>query len=169
MLSYEVKMPLILWTVRIACLLYVLAISAWLARRYTWFRPLWTLACLSYLAHVVAAFSLHHHWSHDAAYQETARQTGDLFGMYWGGGLYFNYAFTALWTADMIWSWKNFHTYVTRPKRIAATTHSFLAFMFFNGAIVFAHDATRWLGVVAAAVLVIQWIRTTTSNRTESV
>lgn len=34
-----------------------------------------------------------------ALYQETAQLTAEVFGVNWGGGLYFNYVFTAVWVA----------------------------------------------------------------------
>src|SRR5262245_656128 len=81
------------WTVRIAVVLYVAAL---LSRRFSWrwARGAWTAGCVLYLLHVVAAFHYYHHWSHDAAYESTARQTADVVGVHWGGGLYVNYAFT---------------------------------------------------------------------------
>src|SRR4051812_41967809 len=68
-------------------------------------RGLWTLGCGFYLAHVLCAFGFFHHWSHGAAYQATARQTRELVGWEWGGGLFVNYLFTAIWVADVLWWW----------------------------------------------------------------
>src|SRR6266700_4246784 len=39
-------------------------------------------------SHVVSAFHFHHHWSHAAEYEETARRTAELFGVRSGAGLY---------------------------------------------------------------------------------
>src|SRR5262245_23179114 len=70
-------------------------------------RWLWTLGCAAYLGHVLAAFHFYHHWSHAAASRETARQTTETIGITWAGGIYFNYLFTALWLADVVWWWAN--------------------------------------------------------------
>ena len=35
--------------------------------------------------------------------KNSARQTAEVFGLDWGGGLYVNYAFTAAWVADVAW------------------------------------------------------------------
>src|SRR5437867_232780 len=68
-------------------------------------RWLWTGGCLAYLAHAAAAFEFFHAWSHAAAYADTARQTEAKFGLHWGGGLWFNYFFTGIWLADVLWWW----------------------------------------------------------------
>ena len=59
--------------------------------------------------------------------------------------------------------------YRSRAKWISIAIHSFLAFMFFNGAVVFAHGYVRWFGAAATIALLAYWIRTATSARTESV
>ncbi len=138
---------LTLWTVRLACVFYVAALLGF-HRRYTW-----TAGLLAYLAHVVAAFTFHHHWSHDAAYTETARQTRELFGVPSGFGLYFNYFFTALWLADVLWLWTRPDSHRTRPRWVSAAIHSFMAFLFFNATVVFASGWTRWLGIAATALV----------------
>lgn len=142
---------LTLWTIRLATLLYVAALAG--------IRPrlAWTLGCLAYLAHVAAAFQFHHAWSHTAAYIETARQTRELFGADSGSGLYFNYAFTAVWLADVVWWWRAPAAYLTRPRWIAGAVHGFMAFMFFNGVVVFASGVTRWVGLAATAALALRW------------
>ena len=63
------------------------------------------LGCAFFVAHVVCAFSFYHHWSHAAAYLETARQTGEMTGFRWGGGIFLNYLIAAAWAADVLWWW----------------------------------------------------------------
>ena len=46
-----------------------------------WTRPLWILGSACYICHVISAFSLHHNWSHSAAYAYTAATTYDLLGI----------------------------------------------------------------------------------------
>lgn len=74
--------------------------------------------------------------------EQTARQTAELFGVRWGG-LYGNYAFTAVWALDVI----------------AAVIHCFIAFLFFNAAVVFVSGWVRWLGLTVAIALGILWLR----------
>src|SRR4029079_17504189 len=60
-------------------------------------RWLWTGGCAIYLVHMACAFGLIHNWSHADAYRHTAERTAELVGFDWGGGLYFNHLFTAVW------------------------------------------------------------------------
>ena len=148
----------ILWTARIAFLFYAGALAAWLTGRARAARSAWNLGLLIYLSHVAAAFQSHHHWSHAAAYEETARRTAELFGVRSGAGLYFNYVFTAVWTFDVIWLWRSEETYRARPLWIAVAIHSFMAFLFFNATVVFVSGWVRCLGLTAALALgILAW------------
>jgi hypothetical protein len=138
---------LTLWTIRLSCALYVAALLGF-AWRWTW-----TTGLAAYLLHVAAAFSLHHHWSHDAALRDTARQTNAMFGVDSGFGLYFNYAFTAIWLADVAWMWLRPDSYRKRASWLAVSIHAFMAFMFFNATVVFASGWTRWLGLAATVLI----------------
>jgi len=148
---------LTLWTIRAAAILYAASLIAWLRRRDRTARLTWSFACLLYLAHVVCAFNFYHHWSHAAAYEDTSRRTTELLGAGWGGGLYFNYLFTAVWIVDAIWWWRGLAVYRTRPRWMHTTVHAFFAFMFFNAVVVFAAGPVRWLGLVATAILGFIW------------
>src|SRR5207302_6465297 len=68
-------------------------------------RVLNNLGCAAFVVHVACAFQFYHHWSHAAAYADTARQTKDYFGLDWGGGLYLNYVFLVVWVGQAIRSW----------------------------------------------------------------
>src|SRR5262245_14058765 len=74
-------------------------------RGRAWSRCLVSLGCVVFGAHVICAFQFHHHWSHAAAYADTARQTAELTGWKWGGGLYINYLFALVWLGEVIWLW----------------------------------------------------------------
>ena len=149
--------PLVLWTIRLSGLLYALALALFLTRRNP--RLAWTLACLFYLAHLLSAFHFSYHWSHQFAVAETARQTQALFGLYWGGGVWFNYAFTALWTLDALWWNLSPHSYLSRPLWLTRSVHIYLAWMFVNGAIVFPQGPTRWAALALAAALGLLYTR----------
>lgn len=156
-------------TARVALLLYVAALAAILGRRDhggRLGRGLWTAGVLAYLAHVTAAFEFVHAWSHGAAVAETARQTRALFGVDTGVGIWFNYAFTAVWLADAGWWWLDEDGYHRRPAAASGAVHAFMAFMFVNGAVVFATGPSRWIGLTASALLPLWWLwrrRTTRS------
>jgi hypothetical protein len=148
----------ILWTARIAFLFYAGALAAWLTGRARAARSAWTLGLLIYCSHVTAAFQFHHHWSHTAAYEETARRTAELFGVRSGAGLYFNYVFTVVWTFDVIWLWRSAETDRARPAWLAVAIHSFMAFLFFNATVVFVSGWVRWLGLTSAlALCILAW------------
>jgi len=148
-----------LWTIRLACILYAAACAGWLTSRDKPARLAWTLAYFFYVMHVGAAFASYHHWSHQAAYRETARQTAEIFGVRWGGGLYFNYVFTAVWGGDVFLRWLKVER--SLPKWIPGAIHSFLAFMFFNATVVFASGWVRWFGITATLLLGILWRQAT--------
>jgi len=146
------------WTVRLALILYATTVALRLAapqhRRAA--RATWTVGCALFLTHVAAAFHFAHGWSHAHAYTETARQTRDLFGLDWGGGLYFNYFLTLAWAADATYWWAaGLDAYERRPRWVEVTLHTFFAFMAINGAIVFASGATRWVAVAITVGLAL--------------
>src|SRR6185295_15058430 len=109
----------------------------------------WTVGALAALGHSAAAFQVRHGWSQGAALAETARQTAAVTGFDWGGGLYINYLFLALWTADAGWWWLRPATFDRRPKPLDRAVRAFLLFMFVNGAVVFAKGPIRAVGTAA--------------------
>jgi hypothetical protein len=118
-------------------------------------RGLWTAAALLCLAHVGAAFHVRHGWSHDAAYHDTARQLAAAIGWNSGTGLYVNYGFLVVWTADVLWWWIAPAGYRRRPPWVTTLLAAFFLFMFINAAVLFAGGPMRLAG--AAAVLLVAW------------
>jgi len=154
------------WTVRVALALYVLGLALRVSAasrlsRLKLARLFWTVGCLAFLLHTMAAFQFYHQWSHRAAYEATSRQTAEVVGLDWGGGLYANYGFAALWTADACWWWLGPERYRSRPRGLEWALQRFLGFMTFNATVVFGSGAIRWLGLAAclflAAVLAYTW------------
>ena len=157
----ELLTRLSIWLALVA---YAVGAGMWLRARgrIPWMeraRWTWTVGCGFFLVHVVCAFAYYHHWSHTAAYRETARQTGELTGWPWGGGLYFNYLFAVAWLADVLWWWLAPASFARRSPRLNALWHGFFFFMVFNGAIVFGHGPVRWLGVFVCGSLAGLWWR----------
>ena len=146
------------WTVRLALCLYAVTVALRLTGP-NYPRPAriaWTLGCALFLAHVGCAFHFVHGWSHARAYAETARQTRELFGLDWGGGLYFNYLFTIMWVADVAYWWAGgLDAYERRPRQVEVSMHAFIALMAFNGAVVFARGVTRWVAVAITVGLAL--------------
>ena len=123
-----------------------------------WARAAWSVGCVALVAHAASAFHFYHGWSHAAAYQDTARQTAEVAGLVWGGGLYFNYALVAAWAADVVYWWRRgLDAYRRRPWPLAVAWHAFLIFMFFNATVVFGRGAARWAGLCACAALGAAW------------
>lgn len=153
---------LTMWTIRISLAFYFLGESTRLAakNRHRWCRVargFWTVGCTGLLAHVASAFHFFHDWSHEAAYQDTARQTSEVFGSSWGGGIYFNYAFMLLWVADVFCWWRGLDPCQRRPRTIGMILHGFLFFMVFNATVVFEEGIIRWVGIFGIMALICLW------------
>jgi hypothetical protein len=145
------------WTVRVAVALYVasLAMRGPLPK---WGRGCWTAGCVAYLLHVLCAFEYYHHWSHAEAYAATAKQTADVVGLHWGGGLYINYAFTFIWLLDVCWWWIDAARYQARPRWLEWSVQGFLGFIAFNATVVFATGFSRWFGGAACILLIVIYV-----------
>ncbi|MGH9942017.1 MAG: hypothetical protein ACRD9R_06625 [Pyrinomonadaceae bacterium] len=127
-------------------------------------RLAWTAACVSLLAHVACAFHFFHGWSHDAAYRETARQTAEVFGLDWGGGLYVNYALLFGWVLSVVWWWRGLDLYRRLPTPLHVGWQGFLIFIFFNATVVFKTGPLRWIGVCMCLGLCFVWWFTAASR-----
>jgi hypothetical protein len=118
-----------------------------------------SLGCAALLGHILCAFHFHHHWSHGAAYADTARQTAALTGWSWGGGLYVNFVFAAVWVGEVVRLW------ITRaPVEVRAgwgiwLVRVFFLFMFVNGAVIFVTGPARWFGLLGCLMLAVLWSR----------
>lgn len=151
------------WTIRLALACYVFCLAAAILRRgpvgsrmNDVVRIVWTLGCGLFIAHVVFAFGYYHHFSHQAAYDETARQTQEQIGFAFGGGIYFSYLFLALWVMDVAWRWL---APATRPAWLDWPLHAYMFFIAFNGAVVFEGGVSRVAGLFACVLLaaVVAW------------
>lgn len=139
----DLDLTLIRGTAAASFFLYVLALLLRSRTRGT-ARWLWTCAFLLMLIHVLLAFAKVHHWSHRDAYDDTARQTADMFGLAWGGGVFFNYALLLVWAVDVVRWWRD---------GFSRAAQAFLAFMWFNGTVVFGHGWIQWVGAAAFLLL----------------
>jgi hypothetical protein len=132
----------------------------WLPRA----RWAWTCACLFLLIHIGFAFHHYHSWSHVNAYRDTARQTAEMTGIDWGGGIYLNYLLAAAWLADVVYWWTAPKRHLQRSRRLTAVWHGFVFFMIFNGAVVFGTGPVRWFGILISAGLFVLWWRSRKSG-----
>lgn len=150
-------------TVWIALAGYAFSVIAFLLSggRRSWdsiARILWTVGCLSLVAHVAFAFHYYHEWSYDSAIKETAKQTSEVYDWYWAGGLYVNFILLALWSADVLWWWRGLERYRNRSFFVSGSLHVFLLFIFFNATVVFESGLLRWLGVFFTISIVLLWL-----------
>jgi hypothetical protein len=145
------------WTVRLCLVYYALAAvlmlrllpSDWRTATFSGrlARWCWTLAWATCIVHILIAFQFIHHWSHQAAYQHTADVGG------FGPGIYINYLFALLWTADVVWWWLAPRSYARRPHRTGWLLHAFMAFIIFCATVVFGSGLIRWAGLLMFAGL----------------
>jgi hypothetical protein len=118
-------------------------------------RAFWTLGAALTAVHTVAVFHYIHDWSQDAALAHTAQQTARLTGLHWGGGLYANYAFIALWIGDAALWWLDRASYECRSARVRDALLAVFLFMFVNAGVVFAHGPARVVGTVAVSIVLL--------------
>jgi hypothetical protein len=105
--------------------------------------------------HVVMAFQLVYSWSHEAAVAATVRQTVERFGQGWRGAIYANHIFLTVWLADVCWWWLSPASHASRTLRIEIPRLVLFAFMFLNGAVVFASGIGRLVGIASLAVVLL--------------
>jgi hypothetical protein len=153
------------WTVRLALALYAIAIALRLtangrSQRFRISRLTWSGGCIAFLLHVAVAFHFFHAWRHDAAYDATAKQTADVVGWDWGGGLYLNYLFALVWLIDVAWWWIDAPGYLARARWIDWCVYGFMTFIAFNSTVFFAAGAIRWFGLAATLFLGGLWFGT---------
>lgn len=115
-------------------------------------RSIWTAGIVLALVHVALAFQLVYAWNHDAAVAATVQQAADRFGRGWRGGIYVNYVFLAIWSADACWWWLAPATRRSRPAALETARFALFAFMFINGAVIFASGIGRLIGIAAVGV-----------------
>lgn len=139
-----------------------LAASEWARRRKVTFGLLSPLALstaglAALVVHIAIAIVHHHGGSHADAVEATARLTEQVYGVRWGGGVYVNYAFAAVWAAYLLW-WRR------RAGRSIASAHPgvlvarvVLFVIIVNALVIFASPVTRPLGVALSMTLLWAW------------
>ena len=120
-------------------------------------RMLFLFGALICAAHIVLAMSQVHGWSHAAAVDATARQTAQVYGVRWGGGVYVNYAFVAVWLADAIARLTSPASVARRSPALRWVMRVFYFVVIANAAVIFARPERRWMGAVACALIGIAW------------
>ncbi|VTS08312.1 hypothetical protein [Tuwongella immobilis] len=116
-------------------------------------RSLWTLGAISFVIHVLVSFHETHGWSHANAVQHVHDVSG------FGPGIVFSHLFTLLWLLDSAWWWLAPTRYEQRSRLLDRTIHGYMAFLVFNGTVVYENGPIRWIGLIAFAGLgVLLWL-----------
>lgn len=134
-------------TARVAVFFWALSAAFLILRRRSIGKILWTVACGAYLLHVATAFDRVHGWSHDAAFTHVENVSG------FGSGIFVSYFFTLLWLADVLWWWLWPTVYEIRAGWLDRLIHGFMAFIVFNGTVVYETGLIRWAGIFAFCIL----------------
>ena len=119
----------------------------------------WTYSAGALLCaiHIAIAMGVAHGWSHDAAIAATARQTMAIYGLNWGGGVYVNYAFVAVWLFDA-WRWRQqAFRGARRADAVTWAIRGFFLIVVLNAAVIFATGPRRLAGAVLVAWLLWLW------------
>jgi hypothetical protein len=151
------------WTIRLALVCLVMRLAGQLCfgnspRWFVWLRAIWTIGYVLFVWHVACAFHFYHAWSHALAFESTAEQTHELLGVRFGEGIYFSYLFTVLWAVDVIWQWVAPESYRRRSAWLASGVLGYMAFIAFNGAVIFEGGVTRWVGIPVTTALIVAWL-----------
>jgi hypothetical protein len=117
-------------------------------------RLLWTAGAFALMLHIAGAFHFVHDWSHADAVRQTAKQTEQLTGWAWGGGVSINYAFAGFWLWDVIAWWRTGLDYPNRQPWRYWITQAVFAFLIFNATVVFGPRYWLFVGAVFAVICV---------------
>lgn len=151
-----------IWSIRIAVICYVarlvLAKCRVVGRAPSRLEAaIWSIGCIAYIIHVVAAFSIAHNWSHSEAWEFTAIETQRMVGIRRGDGVWVNYAFTIVWMIDV---WRVASSAIekrpTNP-RVDVGIHLLFAFIVFSATVVFGPSLYRYLAVPVGFLLLLAW------------
>jgi hypothetical protein len=122
-----------------------------------WAWPVSLAGALLCAIHIAIAMGHHHHWSHSAAVEETARQTASVYGVAWGGGVYVNYLFVAVWLAYLWRWWTPPAGMVAQSPAVVWGLRAFFFMIIFNATVVFAATRMRAAGIVVSLALALIW------------
>ncbi|MBE7496168.1 MAG: hypothetical protein HS117_14590 [Verrucomicrobiaceae bacterium] len=142
------------WMVRgTAWAAFAACVIAWMRRSRGW----WLAGSMLLIAHAVCAFQFAHHWSHAAAFEATAAQSGAVTGLRLGAGIWVNYAVLLLVLAEALWLWFGPRSHAARPALAGRLLHGFLAFIWFQASVVFAQGVPRVVGALVWGALAVWW------------
>jgi hypothetical protein len=142
------------WTIWVALALFAAGEIGRPARAAWW---AWALGVALTIVHIVLAMAMVHGWSHAAAVAATARATDAVFGLDWGGGVFVNYLFVAVWAGETAWWRADPGGHARRPSWMRWTLRLFYLVILVNAAVIFAAGWRRWLGAALVVLLGATW------------
>jgi hypothetical protein len=121
-------------------------------------RTTFTAGLLAMVVHSALAFALRYDFSQEAALLDAARQIEEVTGRPSSPrGFYANHAFMAWWSLEAAAWWRDPAGYAGRALVLVWASRLVFAFMFANGAIVFARGPVRALGVAGLLAVIAAW------------
>jgi hypothetical protein len=145
-------------TVWLSILLFVVGEAGKLGsppRRWAW--HVYGLGAVFCAVHMLLAMGTRHGWSHQSAIESTAAQTQAVYGLNWGGGVYVNYVFLAVWIGELIWWATGPTTYLGRPLSATWSVRTFYLIVLVNAAVVFASGFRAVAGLLLIVSLLWIW------------
>jgi hypothetical protein len=113
----------------------------------------WVLGVAAYWVHVATAYHFVHHWSHESALRHTREVSGVA------EGIYISDSFGLVWLLDAAWWLGRPRGYARRPAWVGGIVHVFMAFVVFNGTVVYESGPIRWPGAALFLVLAALLLR----------
>ena len=117
----------------------------------------WAAGIVLCAIHFALVFEIRHDWSQASAMEATAVQAARVYGLAWGGGVFVNYLFLAVWILDAA-AWRVAPGRARSPL-LQWALRAFYFIVILNGAVIFAAGARRVLGVVIVGAMVATWVR----------
>lgn len=150
--------------IRLSLLLFVIVCcceALGVSRRGRGLRILWLLGAIAAITHSLGALIGYHGGSQVDAIRATSEQTKAVLGIAVGYGLFVNYLFLIVWLLDAVhpFSAKRSIPSVLIPRLFGRTVPwsfivlAFLAFIFFNGTVVFKDGWLRVTGIASSVVI----------------
>lgn len=122
-------------------------------------RAAFTAGGLLMLVHAALALHVRYGWSHHAAARDTARQTREVTGLAFEGGLLVNEVFLVLWSLEVFRWWRAASSYRSRGRAVEWAVRAFFFVMFASGAFVFVPGPMRLAGAAALVAVAVAWYR----------
>lgn len=129
--------------------------AGWGGRSQGWSAVVWAIGALFAWGHSVGALVYFHHGSQREAMAAIARETQEILGFPFGFGLYVNYLFLVVWGLDAALALYAPRWHRGFGQRYHQFVLGFLAFIFFNGTVVFKGGWVRTLGLVGFSLILV--------------